>query len=135
MRHNSLDPMKMIPLFLAAAVLMSLTPLSITAQTPATPAELRRLADDYYRWRNENYPVFSSDSGLHTWDSKLTNYSLSSVLSRRLYVKNLLATINNMQTSGWAKNDRIDWLLFRSQLEAITFFDRVMDSEATNPQT
>jgi uncharacterized protein (DUF885 family) len=126
--------MKIIPLFLAASALMSLTTLSTTAQTPVTPAELRRLADDYYRWRNENYPVFSSDSGLHTWDSKLTNYSLSSILARRLYVKNLLARIENMPTSGWAKSDRIDWLLFRSQLETITFFDRVMDSEATNPQ-
>lgn len=127
--------MKILPLFLAASVFMSLIPLSSTAQTPATPADLRRLADDYYRWRNENYPVFSSDSGLHTWDNKLTNYSLSSILSRRLYVKNLLGRIENMPTSGWEKNDRIDWLLFRSQLEAITFFNRVMDFEATDPQT
>jgi len=85
--------MKIIPLFLAASVLMSLTPLSTKAQVSSTPAELRRLADNYYRWRNEHYPVFSSDSGLHTWDHKLTDYSLSAVLSRRLYVKNLLATV------------------------------------------
>ena len=129
-----LDPMKIVPLFLATSVLMSLTP-STTAQIPSTPAELRRLADDYYRWRNENYPVLSSDSGLHTWDNKLTNYSLSSILSRRLHVKSLLATVGNMQTADWARNDRIDWLLFRSQLETINFFDRVMDFEVTNPQT
>ena len=34
-----------------------------------------------------NYPVFSSDAGLHTWDNKLTDYSLSAVLARRLHVK------------------------------------------------
>ena len=27
---------------------------------------LRKMADAYYAWRNENYPVRSSDAGLHT---------------------------------------------------------------------
>jgi len=40
-----------------------------------------------------------------------------------------------MQTANWSKDDRIDWLLFRSQLEGVTFFDRVMDFEETDPQT
>src|SRR6516165_5200937 len=33
----------------------------------AAAAALHKLADDYYAWRNENYPVRSSDVGLHTW--------------------------------------------------------------------
>ena len=114
---------------------MSVTPNSTTAQTPTTPADLRRLADEYYRWRNENYPVVASDSGLHTWDNRLTDYSLSAILARRLYVRDLLNKIQAMPTSNWAKEDRIDWLLFRSELEGIAFFNRVMDSEATDPQT
>jgi hypothetical protein len=54
----------------------------ITKQTPVMmnqksgdPAMLRKLADDYYAWRNENYPVRSSEAGLHTWDNRLTDYS------------------------------------------------------------
>ncbi|MBV9617823.1 MAG: hypothetical protein JO201_01305, partial [Verrucomicrobia bacterium] len=31
-------------------------------------AALRKLADDYYTWRNENHPAASSERGLHTWD-------------------------------------------------------------------
>ena len=115
--------------------LMLITTITASAQTPTTPADLRRLADEYYRWRNQNYPVASSDSGLHTWDNKLTDYSLSAVLARRLYVKDLLAKVDAMQTKTWAKDDRIDWLLFRSQLDGIAFFNRVMDFEATDPQT
>ena len=34
--------------------------------TSADAAELHKLADDYYSWRNENYPVQSSEAGLHT---------------------------------------------------------------------
>ena len=105
------------------------------AQQPKTPADLQKLAADYYNWRNENYPVGSSDAGLHTWDSKLTDYSLSAVLMRRLHVKEVLAKVRAMDTTKWSKDDRIDWLLFRSQLDGIDFFNRVIDFEASDPQT
>jgi uncharacterized protein (DUF885 family) len=111
------------------------TPPQISAVTPKTPAELKRVAEDYYNWRNRNYPVSSSDAGLHTWDDKLTDYSLSPLLARRLQVKELLSKINAMQTSGWSKDDYIDWLLFRSQLEGVAFFNRVVNFEETDPQT
>src|SRR5688572_5333389 len=89
----------------------------VAAQEPKTPADLHKLARDYYNWRNQNYPVASSDAGLHTWDDKLTNYSLSAILARRLEVKEILGKVRAMQTSTWNKNDRIDWLLFKAQLE------------------
>src|SRR5438046_1055771 len=105
------------------------------AQTNATPADLHKLASDYYNWRNLQFPVSSSDAGLHTWDSKLTDYGLSALLARRLHVKEVLAKVNAMQTESWNKDDRIDWLLFRAQMEGVAFFDRVMDFEETDPQT
>lgn len=108
---------------------------SALAQDPKTPADLRRVAQEYYNWRNQNYPVFSSDAGLHTWDQKLTDYSLSAVLMRRLQVKETLAKVRAMQTANWSKEDRIDWLLFRSQLDGTDFFNRVIDFEETDPQT
>src|SRR5256714_3396970 len=40
-----------------------------------------------------------------------------------------------MPTADWSKDDRIDWLLFRSELDGIDFFNRVMDFEETDPQT
>jgi len=127
--------MKLLLLLLIACALMSVTAGSTLAQNPTTPADLRKLADEYYRWRNQNYPVFSSDNGLHTWDNRLTDYSLSSILARRLHIKELLGKVEAMQTSNWPKDDRIDWLLFRSELEGLAFFNRVMDFEATDAQT
>jgi uncharacterized protein (DUF885 family) len=105
------------------------------AQTNASPAALRRMAEEYYRWRNENFPVGSSNEGLHTWDNRLTDYSEAAVQSRRQHVKELLAQVQAMQTSGWARDDRIDWVLFRAQLERVVFFDRVMNFPETDPQT
>ena len=104
-----------------------------TAQ--ASPDTLRELADDYYNWRNQNYPVFSSDAGLHTWDNKLTDYSPAAIAARRARVVQLLAQVNRMRTDKWTKDDQIDWLLFRAQLEGPVFFDRVMDFEHSDPQT
>src|SRR6266705_3027834 len=127
--------MKLLALLLTAFVLMIVLSHSIAAQDPKTPADLHRLADGYYAWRNQNYPVFSSDAGLHTWDNKLTDYSLSALLARRLHVKELLAKVKAMPSTNWNKDDRIDWLLFQAQLEGAVFFNRVMDFEETDPQT
>ena len=105
-----------------------------SAQSNATPAALHRLANDYYNWRNQSYPVSSSDAGLHTWDNKLTDYSPAAIAARRAHILSLLAQVNRMRTDKWKKDDRIDWLLFRAQLEAPAFFDRVMDFEHSDPQ-
>lgn len=104
------------------------------AQPNASPATLQRLADDYYNWRNHNYPVFASDAGLHTWDNRLTDYSPTAIAARRARVAGLLAQVIRLRTENWKKDDRIDWLLFRAQLEFPAFFDRVMDSEHRDPQ-
>jgi uncharacterized protein (DUF885 family) len=117
----------------------------ITKQTPAvnpTPAKtdpadvatLRKMADDYYAWRNENYPVGSSDAGLHTWDNRLTDYSAAKVAERAEHVRKLLDQVRAMAASNWPKDDRIDWMLFRSQLEGADFNSRILQSEKTDPQ-
>ena len=127
--------MKLLTLLLTACALLLVSFNATSAQDPKTPADLKRLAADYYNWRNQNYPVASSDQGLHTWDNRLTDYSLSAVLMRRLHVKEVLGKVRAMPTATWSKDDRIDWLLFRSQLEGIDFFNRVIDFEGTDPQT
>jgi uncharacterized protein (DUF885 family) len=100
----------------------------------ADPAALRKLATDFYNWRNENYPVGSSEMGLHTWDDRLTDYSAAKLAERAQHVAKLLGQVRTMSTSGWSKDDRVDWLLFRSQLEGAEFGDRVLQFERTNPQ-
>ena len=114
----------------------------ITKANPATEAlastaeamALRKLADDYYAWRNESYPTFSSDSGLHTWDDRLTDYSPSKIAEREKHVRALLEKVRAMKTEAWVKDDRIDYLLFRSQLEQVDFGSRVLKSIQKNPQ-
>ena len=101
---------------------------------PGDIAALRKLADDYYAWRNENYPVFSSDSGLHTWDNRLTDYSAAKITERAQHVRKLLEQVRGMATGNWPKDDRIDWMLFRAQLEGPDFNNRVLQSEKTDPQ-
>jgi uncharacterized protein (DUF885 family) len=108
---------------------------SFGATAPETPESLRKIASDYYRWRDQSYPVASSGQGLHTWDDRLTDFSPRAVEARRKHVAELRSQVRAMPADSWEKNDRVDWLLFRSQLDTVEFFDRVMDPEATNPQT
>jgi uncharacterized protein (DUF885 family) len=96
---------------------------------------LHKLADNYYGWRNEQYPVRSSDAGLHTWDDRLTDYSPAKIAERAEHIHLLLERVNAMQTETWPKDERIDWILFRSQLESAAFDDRVWHSTNADPQT
>src|SRR6266404_7020463 len=97
-------------------------------------AALPKMADEYYAWRNENYPVRSSDAGLHTWDDRLTDYSPAKIAERAQHVRSLLEQVRAMKTDNWPKDERIDWILFRAQLENVEFGDRVLKFEFTNPQ-
>jgi uncharacterized protein (DUF885 family) len=97
-------------------------------------AMLHKLADDYYAWRNENYPVRSSEAGLHTWDDRLTDYSPAKIAERAQHVRSLLDKVGSIKADNWPKDERIDWILFRAQLENIEFGDRVLRFAFTNPQ-
>jgi len=99
-----------------------------------TPEALRSLALAYYAWRDSSYPVASSGQGLHTWDDRLTDYRMPAVRARRHRVDSLLARVKAMKVETWSRDDRIDWLLFRSQLEGPAFFARVTTPEESDPQ-
>ena len=126
--------MKLKKLLLVCSAVTLLFSTSAQAQPNASPSSLRRTAEDYYNWRNQQYAVFSSDAGLHTWDNRLTDYSPAALATRRAHVVRLLSLVNSMRATRWSKDDQIDWLLFRAQLEAPAFFDRVMDFEHRDPQ-
>src|SRR5438874_8683319 len=119
-----------------ALITKTAPPISTDSKaSPGDSAALHKLAGDYYNWRNENYPVNSSGLGLHTWDNRLTDYSAGKIAERAQHVRKLLDQIRAMKTEKWPKDDRIDWLLFRSQLEDVDFADRVLKFEQTNPLT
>ncbi|PYI92967.1 MAG: hypothetical protein DME97_07925 [Verrucomicrobia bacterium] len=136
-------------LFTAATLLAQPTPepktdvsnkALITKSTPAVTkagndiAALRKMADEFYAWRNENFPVNSSDAGLHTWDNRLTDYSAAKFAERNQHVRKLLDQVRAMPGAKWPRDDRIDWMLFRAQLENFDFGTRILRSENTDPQ-
>ena len=97
-------------------------------------AALHKMADDYYTWRNETNPVASSEGGLHTWDDRLTDFSPAKLAQNAQRVRALLDKVRALKTDSWSKDDRIDALLFQSQLENVDFGNRVLKFERTNPQ-
>jgi uncharacterized protein (DUF885 family) len=98
-------------------------------------AALQQLANNYYNWRNENDPVASSSAGLHTWDDKITDFSPAKINERAQHVRALLDKVRALKTDNWSKDDKIDAILFRSQLENVDFGNRVLKFDFTNPQT
>ena len=104
--------------------------MPLAAQQP-----LHKLADDYYEWSKVEFPVSASDQGDHRFDDRMTDYSAAAVAKRRAHVTELLAKVNAMEIAKWPKDEKIDWILFRSQLEGADFGGRVLQSEESDPQT
>ena len=99
-----------------------------------TPADLRAKAHAYYTWRDSTYPVATSDAGEHRWDDRIRDVRMASVLAARRHVAALLDTVRAMPASGWSKDDRVDWMLFRAQLEGADFFGRTLEPQESDPQ-
>ena len=161
--HITLGPVKLLNFFLIVFLLLAMASSRaqspparnpdvsnkalITKSTPTINADrfnnqsaegaaaaLRKMADDYYGWRNENYPVRSSDVGLHTWDDRLTDYSPAKIAERAEHVRSLLDKVRAIKTDTWPKDARIDWILFRAELESVDFGNRILKFAQTNPQ-
>src|SRR3954470_773370 len=101
---------------------------------PLTPAELHSLAHDYYEWQKKTYPVGASDQGYHAADDKLDDFSPAATARNTAHVRALLDRVRAADVAAWSKDDKIDWLLFRSQLEGADFPERVLKPEETDPQ-
>ncbi|HEV7714009.1 MAG TPA: DUF885 domain-containing protein [Steroidobacteraceae bacterium] len=117
------------PRFLLAAAL-----LLVSLHAAAEPADLRKLAHEYYQWRDAAYPVSTSSAGDHRFDSRLTDYKMAEVLQRRQHVSGLLAQVSALASEGWGKDDRVDRILFQSQLASADFFGRKLNPESSDPQ-
>src|SRR5437879_13724251 len=73
--------------------------------------------------------------GMHRWYYKLTYCSDIAIGAPRQHVNELLSQVKAMPTETWGRDDRIDWVLFRAQLEREAFWGRILKFEETNPQT
>ena len=103
-------------------------------QAAASPAEFRKLAHEYYQWRDAAYPVATSAAGDHRFDTRLTDYKLDEYVRRRQHVSDLLLQVNSLATDGWSKDDRIDLVLFQAEIAGVDFFGRKLNPEGSDPQ-
>jgi uncharacterized protein (DUF885 family) len=108
--------------------------LYFSARAASAPADFRAMAHDFYEWNEVAYPGTASSLGDHRFDARLTDYRMSEVVRRREHVGELLATVSSLASDDWSKEDRVDRVLFESQLAAADFFGRRLNPEGRDPQ-
>jgi uncharacterized protein (DUF885 family) len=96
--------------------------------------ELHQCAEDYYEWQKEQYPVSSSHQGFHRWDDRLTDYSREAIAARRDFTGKILDRLSTMRHKSQQKDDYVDYILFRAQIEGAILMDGILDSPARDPQ-
>lgn len=104
-----------------------------TSVMPFTPQSLRTAAHDHYEWEKTAYPVGASDQGFHAYDDRLTDYSPDAIAKRAGHYRKLLDRARATNPKRWSRDDTVDLILFRAQLERADFGSRVLKPESANP--
>src|SRR5205085_1810748 len=63
-----------------------------------------------------------------------TDYRAPAMAKRNAHVRALLDEVRATDVKGWSKDDVIDWMLLRAQLEGADFPERVQHPEESDPQ-
>jgi uncharacterized protein (DUF885 family) len=100
---------------------------------PLSPAGLRQMARDHYRWYFEEYPVAATDAGRHDGDGRLADYSAPARERRRARVDSMLAALDAAAAARWSVDDRVDLELLRSDLARLGFDERVLRRARRDP--
>src|SRR5262245_27856319 len=105
-----------------------------TETNMTAPTKLQALAEEFYLWRYDENPVWSTDAGRHTADDRLTDYSASAIARRRERVKEFRARFEALP-EGPTLDEKIDRRLFASTLARAEFQQTVLRNESRDPQT
>jgi len=96
--------------------------------------KLQSLAEEFYLWRYDEYPVWSTDAGRHTADDKITDYSPAAIARRQARVKEFRARFDALP-EGPGLDEKVDRKLFGSTLARAEFQQAVLRGESRDPQT
>ena len=100
---------------LFVALALSLTGAA-AAQVPAADA-FRALVDREWQWRLREDPLFATYVGVHDFDDRLPSVALAAQERRDRETRAFLAELDAIARSGLAAAERVDYDIFRAQLE------------------
>jgi uncharacterized protein (DUF885 family) len=117
------------------AVIGFCTLLGVGASAPSSyDQKLIDLDRTYTMWSFEQNPTAATDAGIHTYDTKLADYSpavqAAQMVRLRAY-RNQLAAL--LPPPGASAHDRVDYLLVRADLEGDWWTRTVLRSLQRNP--
>jgi uncharacterized protein (DUF885 family) len=119
-------------LFVVVAVC---TLLGAGASAPSSyDQKLIDLDRSYTMWSFEQNPTGATDAGIHTYDTKLADYSPAAQAAQMMRLRayrNQLAAL--LPPSGASAHDRVDYLLVRADLEGDWWARAVLRSLQRNP--
>lgn len=105
-----------------------------TETSMTAPTKLQSLAEEFYLWRFDESPVWSTDAGRHTADDRLTDYSPAAMERRRARLKEFRARFEALP-EGAGLDEKVDRRLFGSTLARAEFQQTILRSESRDPQT
>jgi len=94
-----------------------LVALAASAATADAAARFADLVEREWQWRLREFPTFATAVGVHDDDDRLENASLAAWQRRHTETEAFLAELGGIARAELAPGDRVDFDIFRRQLE------------------
>ena len=113
------SPSKCLALTLLVVALVSQQAAPVRAQRGAVApsAALEQLFEEEWEWTMREFPTFASDLGDRRYNDRLTDVSLAATARRDAHRRQTLARLLKLDRSKLAAADRLNYDLFRKDLE------------------
>ncbi len=120
--------------FVAVAFAVACTAVGHAAASGDYQAKLIDLDRRYTMWSFEQNPTSATDSGVHTYDAKLAEFSPAEQAASLSHLREFRSELVALQPpAGATPHERVDYLLVRSDLEADWWNRGVLRSLQRNP--
>ncbi|XP_046554046.1 uncharacterized protein LOC124263438 isoform X2 [Haliotis rubra] len=101
------------------AVVVMATQLAPSAGGSAG-VDLRSLEAEFYRWREMDAPEFATETGVHTYDNTVEDFSMVSLETRKAIIDDFITRLSSIDTDDLTTSEKYSYEVFNDTLSTFS---------------
>ncbi|XP_046554040.1 uncharacterized protein LOC124263438 isoform X1 [Haliotis rubra] len=82
--------------------------------------DLRSLEAEFYRWREMDAPEFTTETGVHTYDNTVEDFSMVSLETRKAKVDDFISRLSTISTNDLTTSEKYSYEVFNDTLFTVS---------------
>ncbi|XP_071102780.1 uncharacterized protein [Haliotis cracherodii] len=82
--------------------------------------DLRSLEAEFYRWREMDSPEFTTETGVHTYDNTVEDFSMVSLETRKAIIDDFIRRLSTISTDALTTSEKYSYEVFNDTLSTFS---------------